>query len=234
MGEDSTNQHKNCSCNTSTVFKSLNTEEQELLNSKLRCNSYKKGDILYREGSRITGCYCIQKGILKIYKTGVDEKPQIIALARPGDITGYRSVLSNEMACTTVEALEDSVICYIPSEIIFTLIKKNSDFALSLIQLSCKELNQANDFIKDIAQKTVRERLAEIVLMLNDTFGTDTEGYIAINLTREDLSSIVGTATESVIRILSEFKSEKIIELKGKKIKILNKERLKLISESIF
>lgn len=234
MGSGSTYQCKTCACASISVFKTLSDEEHELLSDKLKCNSYKKGDILYREGSRITGCYCIQKGVLKIYKTGIDEKPQIITFARPGDITGYRSVLSNEVACTTVEALEDSEICFIPSEIIFSLIKKNSDFALSLIQLSCKELNQANIYIKDIAQKTVRERLAEILLMLSDTFNVDAEGFITINLTREDLSSIVGTATESVIRILSEFKSEGLIELKGKKIKILNLKKLKLISDSIF
>ncbi len=234
MGVGNTYQCNTCACSSISVFKTLSDEEHELLSSKLKCNLYKKGDILYREGSRITGCYCIQKGVLKIYKTGVDEKSQIIAFARPGDITGYRSVLSNEVACTTVEALEDSEICFIPSEIIFTLIKKNADFALSLIQLTCKELNQANIYIKDIAQKTVRERLAEILLMLSDTFNVDAEGFITINLTREDLSSIVGTATESVIRILSEFKSEGLIELKGKKIKILNLKKLKLISDSIF
>ncbi|MGE0078395.1 MAG: Crp/Fnr family transcriptional regulator [Bacteroidales bacterium] len=234
MKDGSTYICKTCACASFSVFKTLNDEEHELLNSKIKCNHYKKGDILYREGSRITGCYCIQKGVLKIYKTGVDEKPQIITFARTGDITGYRSVLSNEMACTTVEALEDSQICFIPSDIIFSLIKKNSDFALSLIQLTCKELNQANSFIKDIAQKTVRERLAEILLMLSNTFNLDNEGYISINLTREDLSSIVGTATESVIRILSEFKSEGLLELKGKKIKILDMKKMKLISDSIF
>lgn len=225
---------KTCTRSSVSVFKSLSNEEHQLLDSKLKCNLYKKGDILYREGSKITGCYCVQKGILKIYKTGVDEKPQIVAFARPGDITGYRSVLSNEVACTTVEALEESEVCFISSDVIFSLIKSNSDFSLSLIQLTCKELNQANSYIKDIAQKTIRERLAEILIMLFETFGTDTERYIMINLTREDLSSIVGTATESVIRILSELKSEGVLELKGKKIKILDDKRLRLISESIF
>ena len=234
MGEGNTYLCKACACSSVSVFKSLSNEEHELLSSKLKCNFYKKGDILYREGSRITGCYCVQKGVLKIYKTGIDEKPQIVAFARPGDITGYRSVLSNEVACTTVEALEDSEICFIPSEIIFALIKKNSDFALSLIQLTCKELNQANSYIKDIAQKTVKERLAETLIMLYETFNVDAEGYITINLTREDLSSIVGTATESVIRILSELKSEGLLELKGKKIKILDLKKMRLISDSIF
>ncbi|MGD9976713.1 MAG: Crp/Fnr family transcriptional regulator [Bacteroidales bacterium] len=234
MLEGNTYLCKACACSSISVFKSLTNEEYELLNSKLRCNSYKKGDIIYKEGNKILGCYCVKEGVLKIYKTGIDEKPQIIAFAQSGDITGYRSVLSNEMACTTLEVLEDSTVCFIPSEIIFNLIKRNSDFALSLIQLTCKELDHANVYIKDIAQKTVKERVAEVLLMLSDTFNVDNDNYIKINLTREDLSSIVGTATESVIRILSELKNEGLIELKGKKIKIADYKKIKRIADSIF
>jgi len=223
-----------CISSSFSIFKSLSSDELELLNTNLKCNTYRKGEIIYREGSRITGIYCVKKGILKIYKTGIDSKPQIVAFAIKGDITGYRSVLSNEMACTTAEIIEEAEICFIPSEIIFSLIKSNSDFALSLIQLTCRELDQANIFIKDIAQKTVKQRLAEILLMLENTFKLDEEGYIAVNLTREDLSSIVGTATESVIRILGEFKNDGLISIKGKKIKINDKKKMNLISDSIF
>ena len=169
-------------------------------------------------------------GILKIYKTGGIGKEQIIAFAKSGDITGYRSVISNEAACTTAEIIEDAVICYIPAQVIFDLVKKNSDFSLSLMQLSCKELNQANSYIKDIAQKTVRERLAEVLLMLDKTFGTEPDGTLKVTLTREELANIVGTATESVIRLLSDFKSEKLIGLAGKKIQLLNKALLNKIS----
>lgn len=216
------------------VFKNLTPEERELIDSNKKYSVYKKGEIIYHEGGRINGIFVIEKGVLKVYKKGVDEKAQIIAFAKAGDISGYRSVLSSELACTTVEALEETHICFVPSELIFTLIKKNPDFALSLIQLTCKELDQANSLIADIAQKTVKERLSEILLMLHDTFNTDKDGYIHINLSREDFSSIVGTATESVIRILSELKKEKLIELKGKKIKILEYKKLKLISDSFY
>jgi len=223
---------KTCSLSSKTVFGSLTTEESEQLEANLECYEYKKGEIIYKEGSRITGFYCVKKGVFKIYKTGIDSKPQIVAFAQKGDITGYRSVLSNEPACTTVESLEDSEVCYIPSSLIFEFISKNSNFALSLIQLTCKELNTANDLIKDIAQKTVRERLAETLLMLDQTFGKDEEGFINVNLTREDISSIIGTATESVIRILSEFKTDGLISLKGKKIGIGNYSKLESISNS--
>jgi len=223
---------KGCSCTESSIFKTLSSDDLDFIDQSRINNSYKKGDVLYREGNRIMGCYCVMSGILKIYKTGNDGKEQIIAFARKGDITGYRSVLSNEPACTTAEVIEDASICYIPASAMFSFVKKNSDFALSLMQLTCKELNQANCFIKDIAQKTVRERLAEVLIMLDDTFGTDNDGYLSISLTREELSNIVGTATESVIRLLSDLKSDKIIAISGKKIKINDKKLLNKISNS--
>ncbi len=220
----------NCSVADSNIFKSLSKEERELLNQEKNCNSYLKGDIIYHEGNRISGCYCVNKGILKIYKTGIEGKEQIIAFAQKGDIIGYRSILSGEPACTTAQVIDDALLCYIPSDILLSLVKSNPSFSLDLMQLTCKELNQANAYIKDIAQKTVRERLAEILLMLKNTFGEDAEGYLQIILTREDLANIVGTATESVIRLLSEFKSDNLIELSNKKIKIINKNALKKLS----
>jgi CRP-like cAMP-binding protein len=98
------------------------------------------------------------------------------------------------------------------------------------MKLSCKELGEANSYITDIAQKTVKERLAEILIHLNDEFGEDSQGVLNISLTREELSNIVGTATESIIRLLSEFKSLGYIEINGRKIKILDKPGLKYIA----
>jgi CRP-like cAMP-binding protein len=223
---------KSCSVLTNSVFKALNIDEHSFLDSEKKCNIFKKGDILYKEGNRISGVFCINSGVLKIYKTGSDGKEQIVAFAKEGDLTGYRSVLSNEPACTTAEILQEASICYIPSQVVFHLVKTNGDFALALVQLTCKELNQANSYIKDIAQKTVRERLAESILMIEDKFGTTTEGNLNITLTREELANIVGTATESVIRLLSDFKADKIISMEGKKIKIENKPYLQKLAKS--
>ena len=121
-------------------------------------------------------------------------------------------------------------MCFIPTEILITLIKSNPSFSLELLRLACHELGEANSFITDIAQKTVRERLAEILLLLMNDFGIDEQNNLKISLTREELANIVGTATESVIRLLSEFKSDKLVELNGRKIRILNKKGLLKIS----
>ena len=223
---------KGCNSGNNSLFKALNSTETIFLEKNKVCRVYKRGDIIYNEGSRIIGVFCVYNGVIKIYKTGSDGKEQIVAFALKGDIIGYRSVLSNEPACTTSEVIEDSVICFIPSEIIIHLVKTNGDFALALLQLTCKELNQANSLIKDIAQKTVRERLAETLLMLENTFGTTPEGNLNIVLTREEFANIVGTATESVIRLLSEFKSDNIITMEGKRIQLINRPFLQKLSKS--
>jgi CRP-like cAMP-binding protein len=219
-----------CSLDSGSIFKHLTPDEMEILNFEKDFRQYKRGDILYQEGNRISGFFCINSGIIKVFKTGFDGKEQIIRFAKPGDIIAYRSVLSNELACTSAKVIEDCHVCFIPSEILIQFIKSNSTFSLELLRLACHELGEANSFITDIAQKTVRERLAEILLLLVHEFGLDEEQYLNISLTREELANIVGTATESVIRLLSEFKSDKMVELNGRKIRILNKKGLEKIS----
>jgi len=210
----------------STVFKHLSEEEMDNLPLYNAPDHYKKGSIIYEEGGRINGFYVVCKGIIKIYKTGFDGKDQIIRFAKPGDIMGFRSTISGELACTTSKTIEDAEITYIPGEMVKSLVKTNGEFAMDLLQIACCELGEANDYITDIAQKTVRERLAEVLIHLKWTFDLDRENYLQIALTREELASIVGTATESVIRLLSEFKQDKLIELYGRKIKILDEAKL--------
>jgi CRP-like cAMP-binding protein len=219
-----------CTMENRAIFKQLTREEVDMVNFEKEFRQYKRGEILYNEGSRISGFYCVYSGIIKVFKTGLDGKEQIIRFAKQGDIIAYRSVLSNEVACTSAKVIEDCQVCFIPSEILISLVKSNSAYALELLKLACHELGEANSFITDIAQKTVRERLAEILLLLVNDFGLDNQNYLQISLTREELANIVGTATESVIRLLSEFKSGKLVELNGRKIRILNIRGLEKIS----
>lgn len=190
-----------CSLESSSIFKYLNSDEVTTLNFQKDFRHYKRGDILYQEGNRISGFFCIHSGIIKVFKTGFDGKEQIIRFAKKGDIIAYRSVLSNELACTSAKVIEDCQVCFIPSEILISFIKTNPNFALELMKLACHELGEANSFITDIAQKTVRERLAEVLLYLFNDFGLDDQDFLNISLTREELANIVGTATESVIRL---------------------------------
>lgn len=211
-----------CSLNLHSIFKHLTEEEMDMVNFEKECNYFKRGEILYHEGRRMTGFYCVNKGVVKIYKTGIDGKEQIIAFAQRGNILGYRSILSNENACTTAKVIEDGILCYLPAHLLLELVNNNPGFSFEVMKLACQELGEANSYITDIAQKTVRERLAEVLILLKEKFGLDSNNTLQISLTREELANIVGTATESVIRLLSEFKSDGLVELNGRKIKILD------------
>ena len=212
------------------LFKKLTEQEFAQLNFDRTCSLYKKGSIIYREGSRLTGFYCITRGILKIFKTGIDGKEQIIRFAKKGDIIAYRSLLSQELACTTAKVIDEAVLCHIPYQTLLFLIQHNWQFSHHMLQIVCRELREANDYITDIAQKTVRERLAEVLLLLKDNFNLDNTNTLQISLTREELANMVGTATESVIRLLSEFKQDKLIDLQGRKIKFLDVAKLNRVA----
>ncbi|MDD4756359.1 MAG: Crp/Fnr family transcriptional regulator [Prolixibacteraceae bacterium] len=204
------------------LFKKLNNEEYARLDYEKECSLYKKGTIVYKEGNRLTGFFCVTRGILKIYKTGIDGKEQIIRFAKKGNIIAYRSLVSRELACTTAKVIDDAVLCHVPYQTLLYLIRSNWQFSLHMLQIVCQELREANSYITDIAQKSVRERLAEVLLILKNNFDLDNQNTLKISLTREELANIVGTATESVIRLLSEFKQDKLIELQGRRIKIID------------
>lgn len=216
----------------SMSFTKLSQDELDFIFFNNNMEFSQRGSILYSEGSRIKGCYFVYSGILKIYKTGPGGKEQIIRFAKEGDLVGFRSVINQELACTSAKVINDAIICYIPGSTLTLLIKSNPEFAYELIKLTCKELGESNCYITDIAQKSVKERLAEILVQLIDEFGLDEDNIMNITVTREELANMVGTATESVIRLISEFKSDGILVSKGRKLRILDKNLLKDISNS--
>ena len=197
------------------TFTNLSDEELKGLLRPDSVKYYKKGELIYAEGTRIKGCYFIYSGIIKIYQTGHEGKEQIIKFDQEGDLFGFRS---------------EAILCYIPDSVLLNLIRNNSGFAYDMMQIACKELGDSNRYIRDIAQKSVKERLAEILLLIADDFGIEQDGSLKLNITREDLSNFVGTATETVIRLLSDYKNDGLIEVKGRKIKLLNIEKLKTIA----
>ncbi len=195
------------------------------------CAFFKKGQFMMHEGSRPNGVYCIYSGKAKLFRLGTEGKEQIIRFAKEGDLIGYRALLSSEQLSASIQVLEDTHACFIPRSEMFKMIEINSKFSLEVMKMACHELGEAGRLITNLAQKTVRERLAEVLLLLVSTFGTDENGNIDVSLTREEIANIVGTATESVIRLLSEFKDDEYIVLKGRKIKIMNKPALAKVGQ---
>lgn len=211
-------------------FPDLSPTELDRLLLSPPAKFYKKGSVIYEESTKMKGCYFVYSGILKVYQTGREGKEQIIKFEQAGDLFGFRSVISYEPACTSVKTLSDTILCYISGTALLDLLKTNPGFAYEMIQIACKELGESNRYIRDIAQKSVKKRLAEILVMLAEDFGLESDGTLKLNLTREDLGNFIGTATETVIRLLSEYKNEGLVESVGRKIKLLDPERLKTIA----
>ncbi len=220
-----------CPSRIDSPFHELSEEELDKVENIKSCTFFKKGQIIFHEGNRPGGIYCLRKGKVKLSRLGTDGKEQIIRFAKDGDIVGYRSILSGENLSATVTTLEDTAACFVPKKLLFESIESNPKFSLRIMKEMSRELGEAGKLITNLAQKSVRERLAEVLLVLKLTFGETEEGLVDISLTREELANVVGTATESVIRLLSEFKEDELIELKGRKLRILNETELSRIGK---
>jgi len=222
---------RQCIIKRFNALKTLTNEELETFSDHKTSLIIKKGENLMTEGNTINGLYCIKDGKGKLTKLNTNGKEQIIKFIKGGDILGHRSLLSEELVGLNAIALEDMHVCFIPKGDILETIKENNQFSLNLMKNISHQLNEANTLISQMAQKPVKDRLAETLLHLEEVFGVDNEDFIDVVLTREEIANTIGTATESAIRLLSNLKKDGVIDLHGKRIKISNKSALKNISE---
>lgn len=218
---------RNCPSRSLTVFSELQGERLDTLSDYKQCGSYKKGQIIFHEDSFPTGLFCIRSGAVKLYKVAANGREQIVRLAGEGNLLGYRALIGGEPYSSTAVVMENSTLCYVPRDTFFHLVTTDAQLSARIMRLLSSELKIAETRIVDIAHKSVKERLAETLLLLAEKFGTQEDGEtIDLRLTREELANMIGTATESVIRLLSELNKQHIIELEGKAIKIHNRKAL--------
>lgn len=221
-----------CLAKALSFFNELDSFDLKNLSENKTCSFYKKGHIIFYEGRISTGIYCLEQGRAKIYRIGMDGRETILRLASPGSLIGIRALLNEERYSASASTLEDSVICFINKSFFFHLMKKYPKMNAEIVSYLCKLLKEAEDKVISIAQKPVRERLAESLLLLNQEFKPKDKSEIKqhISLPREDLANVVGTATETVIRLLHDFKEEHLIEIEGRSITLLNIEGLKKVA----
>lgn len=218
---------QNCKARFRSVFCDLQDLQLRELSLNKGCTQFKKGQVVFHEGMRPSGLFCINSGKVKLSKMGSEGKEQIVRLARSGDILGYRSLLSGDHYSLTAYALEDSNICFIPKSTFFNVLNQDVNLSMQMMKLLSSDLKHAEEKITELAQKPVRERLAEALLFIKETYGYTEDGItLNVSLTREDIANVVGTATETAIRLLSEFNQDEIIKLNGRKISIIDSERL--------
>lgn len=227
---------KNPSCETCRmrhkgIFSNLDRERLMEVSTQKSCNLYRKGDMIFHEGNYPLGLFSIYSGKVKVFKTSETGKDHILRLAGAGEPLGYRSLVSGEKYEVSAAVLEDTRVCFVPKALFMNTLQGSSNLTNRVMEFLTKDLKLAESKIADLAQKTVKERVAETILMLKQFYGMESdEKTINVSLSREDLANLVGTATETLIRSLSEFKKNEIIDLKGKKIIIQNAKVLEKIA----
>nr|WP_233454718.1 Crp/Fnr family transcriptional regulator [Hymenobacter negativus] len=198
-------------------------EELDFIAGSKVSQSYQKGQRIFHEGSPALGLHCVNQGKIKVTKASGEGKEQIVQLAKGGDVLGFQSVLTDTRYSTSAVALEDCVVCFIPRSDFFRVWQSNVQFSTSLMQMMARALGAAEVQMLHLAYKPVRERLAGALLLLARTFRKGDEAEIfSMSISREDLASLVGTAKETAIRLLSEFKEAGIIASRGSEVTILN------------
>jgi CRP-like cAMP-binding protein len=216
-----------CAKRFTNVFCKAKYDSMSEVNATKECTQYKKGELIFKEGTRPHGVFCVNYGKIKIAQAGEDGREQITRLVKAGDPLGYRALLSGDKYSSSAVVLEDSGVCFIPKDIFLGILQKDSSLALEMMKLLSDDLRKAEMQITHLAQKPVRERIAEAILFIKETYGFEEDGItISATFTREEIANIVGTATETAIRLLSELNKDKIIQLDGKKIIILDLPKL--------
>ncbi len=207
-----------------SLFNGLQPEDLARINNHKTCIQYKKGQNIFYEGTRPTGLFCINGGKVKVFKNNVQGREFIFYLAKPGDFLGYRALLSEELYGATATVIEDAKICFIQKENFFEVLQRNPVFMKRVVKQVCLQMGIMEERMAELAHKSVRERLAGTLLMLKESYGMEGGESVLLDiaLSREDWASLIGTATETVIRLLSDFKADELISFEGKKIRVLD------------
>jgi len=213
------------------LWQLLTPQERDAFLPAISLHAYKKNELIYREGQSPDSLLCLLEGKVKIFRDGVGGRSQIMRLMRPGQYFGYRAYLAAEPYVTAAAAFEPSVVCSIPMRLVERAMKNNNGLCLFFVKELSVDLGISDCRMVSLTQKHIRGRLAESLLFLKQTYGTDPEeGYINIYMSREDLANLSNMTTSNAIRTLSNFAAERIIEMDGRKIRLLEEETLLKIS----
>ncbi len=210
--------------NSQSIFADLPAAELESLFANSIDEKYKKGEVIFKEGTIPSGIFFIKHGKIKKYKVDNFSKEQIIYVANADELIGYHAVLASERYPDSASALEESIIALIPKEDFLTTLEQSSNLSRRLLKTLSHEFAVLINNISIFAQRPTRERLAITLIILREKFksGIQEDQQIAINISREDIASMAGTTRENVVRLLRQFKDEGIIETKGRKIWVVD------------
>lgn len=205
-----------------------NSLDQDLVDFLSEKRSFKvgKGKQFILEGAPVHGLFFVYTGKVKVMKTGINGKEQIVRFATEGEIIGHRGFGAGEYYQIGAVAIEETVLCSFSSSVLMDALKSIPKLTFDFMTFYSEELNRSETKVKKIAQMTVRERVIDSLLYMNRKFG-QTGDWLSVQLTRQEIADFAGTTDEQVIRVLSILKKEKLIKTSGRKIGILNFEKIK-------
>jgi CRP-like cAMP-binding protein len=207
-----------CSGRSKGIFCDLKRVELDKLDAEKNANYYKKGQSLFLSGNPPYGLYCIHKGQVKVSKINSDGKETIVRIVGEGGVLGHRSLFSESPYTATATVMSDSVICFVSKSTMQGLIQDDPRLSYKIISRVSDEMGAAEDKLASMARKSVRERFAETLLLLKENFGVQEGSRIKldVSLTREEMASMVGAASENITRLITDYKNEGYISQEGK------------------
>ncbi len=209
------------------AWETLTDDEKVFIEGNSKIYSFRKNEIIHKEGDTPTHMMMLVSGKARVYKEGVGNRIQIVRMLNAGGFFGYRSMIANENYNTTVSATEESHVYFIKRDAFMRIIKENGHFCYLFLESIAKDLGNSDRRTVNLAQKHIRGRLAESLLYLIENYGLDEDGAtISIYVSREDLANLSNMTTSNAIRTLSAFEDEGIISVDGRKYKILDMNEL--------
>ena len=193
----------------------------------------KKGESVFKEGDTVKGIYFVNTGNVKVHKRWDDDKELIVRFARDGAILGHRGLGGNGIYPVSATALQAGIIEYIDMDFFDATLKVNNDFTYRLLQFFAEELRESERKMRNLAHMPVKGRVAEALIILQNQFGLTEDGFINIELSRQDLASFAGATYETVFRVINELVNEKLLVLSGKSISIANTDRLLKLTQDV-
>jgi CRP/FNR family transcriptional regulator, polysaccharide utilization system transcription regulator len=213
-----------CPLLPSGIFRHLSGEHLRQLDASKVSHVLDAGQILFDEGAPPLATHCIRAGIVKVTKLGPGGEEQIIRVLRPADVVGYRAVLAGEPYGATAQALEMTMVCTVPAEILLALIRASSDFAIDVLAKVARELRLSEDALIDLRRKSVRQRLAGVLLLLSEARPAEPprQHPHIVRLARRDLARLIATSPESISRALHRLAGESSIQCSRTEIRLLD------------
>ncbi len=214
------------------IWHPLTKDQKDFLAQNFSIQKYKKNETIYCEGETPMHLMCLLSGKVKIFKEGVGGRSQIIRVIKDKEYFAYRAYFAEGNFVTAAAAFEPCTICLIPMPAIMKLLHENNELGLFFIKQLSVDLGISDERTVSLTQKHIRGRLAESLIFLKDTYGVEEdESTLSIYLSREDLANLSNMTTSNAIRTLSNFANERLITIDGRKIKIIDVEKLKKISK---